>query len=130
MENNKDFFTLVSGKNKKVYISGAISEIEDKNIDEFIKISNFIASHECIPVNPHILGTRITKNNPAWEDYMKVDIAFLTKCDLVLLIDNWESSNGVAVEMFIAQMLKIPVFHFPSLEKFSYHYSIQKIKNK
>lgn len=123
-----DFLNLIFPGNKKIYISGAIEGMPDKNMDAFLTVANYITSINSAPINPHVLGLQITKKNPSWEDYMKNDIRSLVDCDAVVVMDGWETSKGVAVEVFLAQQMKIPVFHFPSLEIFSYHFNLQKEK--
>lgn len=127
LNQHEDFLKLVFTKNKKIYISGAISEVPHKNIDAFIKASNYITALDCVPVDPHIICEFI-KDGSTWESYMKVCLKHIPGCDAMVVIDGWETSRGVPVEVFNAQQMKIPVFHFPSLEIFSYHFNLQKEK--
>lgn len=124
---HEDFLKLIFPANKKIYISGAISGVPHKNIDSFMKAHNYLTALNCNPVNPHFISEFIKDSSP-WETYMKNDIKHLVASDGVVVLDGWESSRGVAVEIFIAQQMKIPVFHFPSLEIFSYHFNLQKEK--
>lgn len=124
---DEDFLKLVYFKNKKIYICGAISDIPHKNIDAFLKAENYITALECKAVNPHAISEFI-KDSAAWEVFMKNDIKHLVGCDGMVVLDGWETSKGACVEIFIAQQMKIPVFHFPSLEIFSYHFNLQKEK--
>lgn len=124
---HEDFLKLIFPGNKKIYISGAITGVPYKNIDAFLKAENYITALGCRPINPHNVCEFI-KDSSAWELYMKTDIKHLIGCEAMVVMDGWETSKGAAIEIFIAQQMKIPVFHFPSLEIFSYHFNLQKEK--
>ena len=50
-----------------------------------------------------------------WNDYMKRDIKALMDCDVVILIEGWESSKGSVLEGFIASEVGMELY---TLDKF------------
>ena len=50
------------------------------------------------------------KKTATWKDYMRVCIAELANCTHIIVLKNYKKSKGVRVELFIAELLGIPVF--------------------
>jgi hypothetical protein len=85
----------------KVYISGSITKDPDYR-------EHFRAAEEKL----RALGMKVF--NPAkfeadpdktWEDYMRKDIAELTRCRAIYLLKGWKKSRGARLEYKIAQAL-------------------------
>ena len=85
----------------KVYISGSISKDPDYR-------EHFRAAEE------KLRGLGMKVFNPAkfeadpdksWEDYMKRDIAELTRCRAIYLLKGWKKSRGAKLEYKIAKEL-------------------------
>lgn len=85
----------------KVYISGSITKDADYR-------EHFKAAEEKL----RSMGMRVF--NPAkheadpdksWEDYMKRDIAELTRCRAIYLLKGWKKSRGARLEYKIAKEL-------------------------
>ena len=85
----------------KVYISGSITKDPDYR-------EHFRAAEEKL----RNLGMKVF--NPAkfeadpdktWEDYMKRDIAELTRCRAIYLLKGWKKSRGAKIEYKIAKEL-------------------------
>ena len=85
----------------KVYISGAITKDPDYR-------EHFRAAEE------KLRGLGMKVFNPAkfdvdpdktWEDYMRKDIAELTRCRAIYLLKGWKKSRGARIEYKLAQAL-------------------------
>lgn len=85
----------------RVYISGSITRDPDYR-------EHFKAAEEKL----RSLGMKVF--NPAkfeadpdksWEDYMKADIAQLTRCRAIYLLKGWKKSRGARLEYRIAKEL-------------------------
>lgn len=55
------------------------------------------------------------KPGKKWQDYMHLCLAVLDTCDSLVLLPNWQESNGAQVEYHYAHGLKIPVYHYAEL---------------
>jgi hypothetical protein len=47
------------------------------------------------------------------ENFLDGDIELMKRCDLVVMIPDWEKSTGAVNEKKIAEEVKIPVFYWP-----------------
>ena len=46
-----------------------------------------------------------------YDDYILGDLEILERCDVILMLDNWESSRGAMSEHEFAELKKIPIFY-------------------
>lgn len=100
----------------KIYLSGPITGIQDKNAPLFDRIAAELRQKLYEVVNPMDLGRQLLWERKAscfedipYEDYMSVDLAELVTCDVVLLLPGWIHSKGCRREVAVAQAHKIPV---------------------
>jgi hypothetical protein len=49
-------------------------------------------------------------DNPTWEDWMRLGITQLMRCNAMALLPGWRSSKGAGAEIWLAQTLGIPIF--------------------
>jgi len=93
----------------KIYISGPISGVEDKNRKAFRDASNFLLSEGHIPINPIDLDD-VDPCTDDWCAYMRRDIKYLVDCDAILLLPRWEESRGAKLEVIVAQTLDMKMY--------------------
>jgi len=48
--------------------------------------------------------------------FLNGDLEILSRCDLVVLVEGWESSQGAKDEIIHAELINIPVFKWPEDE--------------
>jgi hypothetical protein len=96
---------------KKIYISGKITGLDISEAEKLFKDAEKYAKYEMgyEPVNP----MELCKQDDAWEwiDYMRVDIKALVDCDAILMLPNWEDSEGAKLELVIAKGLKLEIYY-------------------
>ena len=101
---------------KKVYISGPMSGIEDYNFPAFQAAHRKILDFGDTPINPHDIG-KYAEQHPGFKQmteqeqyniYMRYDISCMMLCDLVVLLPGWENSRGAMLEKSIAESVGIP----------------------
>ena len=94
----------------KIYVSGPISGIENRNIDAFNAMGEKLRSlgHEVI--NPFELDTPGFNPEGCWFKYLKRDLAQLLYCDAVCLLPGWEESKGARLEVVVARNLELPLY--------------------
>jgi hypothetical protein len=100
-----------------VYLSGPITGMPENNRRVFREVEKQIrkiAPREIAVYNPIKLSKIVdrrfagTDRKPAWEDYMRFDIAKLVKADCAYFLKGWELSKGASLERYIAVRLGIP----------------------
>jgi len=92
---------------KKVYISGKISGLEDRNAPKFEAAEKLLTLLGYEAINPlKILAFDEALN---WSDYMRADIKVLCECDAIFLLDDWLLSPGAKLEVLIALRLGLKV---------------------
>ncbi len=102
-----DFMSEVSNEQAiripdKVYIAGKITG--DPNYRAKFEHAQYIIEWLGYRVfNP----TSIKIENGSWEDYMRVAIGELLKCDCIQLLPDWQDSKGARIENTIASIVGI-----------------------
>jgi len=86
----------------KVYISGKISGIEREARKEFAKAELLLALNGYEPINPFNLDH---DHDNSWEEYMKVDIEAMLKCQAICMLKGWQESEGAKIEHTLASSL-------------------------
>lgn len=89
----------------KIYISGPITGHEKTAYQHFEDAERAVIAYGHQAVNPMKLNH--SHHNGAWEEYMKVDLAELLKCDAMLLLHGWSRSKGSILELRVATALGI-----------------------
>jgi hypothetical protein len=61
---------------------------------------------------PH-MNTRFFEEKTAltFERYMKGDLAFLNRCDAILMLPKWETSRGAVMEHDYALAHEMPIYY-------------------
>lgn len=120
-------------KSKKVYLSGAITGLPEKEWKEmFMEASREITNPkfknrivlEMKPsddiVSPIDISIQVEKQHkvayfgrslPTWEDYMKACLRALTHCTHIYMLKNWKESRGAKVEHQMAVDLGIEIIY-------------------
>lgn len=53
------------------------------------------------------------------DDFIRGDLELLARCDAILLLPGWERSRGTLIELKVATLLGIPVYHWNDPNKFA-----------
>lgn len=98
----------------KIYVSGPITGIENKNKPSFDSTSEILRKlgHEVI--NPFDLDSPTFNPEECWFKYLKRDLAALLSCDSLCLLPGWEESKGACLEILVASKLNLPLFRLNS----------------
>jgi nucleoside 2-deoxyribosyltransferase len=91
----------------KIYIAGPMSGYPDFNHAAFHKQASELHSLGVNVLNPAEIDGGST--DKPWEYYMRKAIALLVQADGVVVLDGWENSKGVKLELAIASALRMPV---------------------
>ena len=97
-------------KKKVIYISGRITgiveEVARANFKEGEKV---VEDMDATPLNPFDIVEQ--KEEYGWIDYMRADIKALVDCDGILMLPDWNESEGATLELKIAEGLKMEVYY-------------------
>ena len=94
---------------KKCYICGKVTGLPEKEYHAKFRqgeIAVTILGHE--PVNPCTLPHNHDKT---WQSYMREAITEMLRCDLVYVLQGWESSQGAQAEIALAKALGMRVIY-------------------
>lgn len=101
---------------KRVYIAGPMQGHEFHNFPEFFRIEAELIEKGHDVVNPARNDGGDTwqeafdlRQERSWEQYMRLDIAMLTTCDAICLMDDWWTSKGATCEQTIAAWLRMEI---------------------
>lgn len=108
---------------KRLYVSGKIAGIpEPEAIENFLKACNDLLDAGYETLNPFEIGNcsdrepfpcrgddHYTMGTHTWECYLRYDIMWMLPCDGVALLDNWTTSKGAVLELFVARQCGLPV---------------------
>lgn len=91
----------------RLYLSGPMTGKKDFNYPEFKRVARELSDKGYDVFNPSDLfdGDQSKEKH----EYMKEDIRALLGCDVLVLLDGWEYSLGVRVEMDVATACNIPI---------------------
>ncbi len=94
----------------KVYISGRIKDY-DGYVGHFKRVHDYLEAigHEI--VNP----CELTAEQLSYEEFMKLDIIEMLKCDAICMLKGWETSSGARCEHLIAAMCGMKFMYEESL---------------
>ncbi len=94
---------------KRIYIAGKVTgENRKECIEKFGNAQVELEKQGFIGLNPIQL---VGDWNTSWKVAMKICICHLMTADAVLLLEDWELSNGAKIEKQLAQDLNIPIFN-------------------
>ncbi len=88
----------------KVYLSGPVSG-RNPIITErmFTLYEKAVLDMNMQPVNPLKLGCK----NKSWSEDMKLCLRALIECNLIIMLPDWQNSEGARLEQLVAKSLKI-----------------------
>lgn len=93
----RDIVASLGGE--KVYIAGPITGVSDYK-RAFNRMECELLDCGAIPLNPAMLP-----DDMEHKDYMKICLAMIDVCDLVILLPDWEQSKGARLEVAYADEL-------------------------
>lgn len=104
----------------KVYIAGPMRNYPNFNFDSFDEAYTRLWAKGYIPISP----TDLDRIHEGWEQYppenlviddalkrrvIRRDIDAIFECDAIYLLHGWKSSEGVAVELALANYLGLDI---------------------
>jgi Domain of unknown function (DUF4406) len=99
---------------KVIYVCGSISaptsEQRDLNLEKGKQIGFDIWKLGAAPLVPHMNSVGLLQTGITLEAIYLGDLALLSKCDAMYVMDGWENSFGCNLEIAWAKNKNIPIF--------------------
>ena len=102
-------------KKLTVYICGPISGKPNWNREAFEAAEQALKEKGYEPINPHKIPEHVGAMDQSWHGFMKRDIPYLMKADMVALLDGYTNSKGAWMEWELCQDLHIHNFHIDTI---------------
>lgn len=93
----------------KIYIAGPISTNEDYQ-NKFKEAEEQLKKLGHIPMNP------VKNVGFEYKDYIDMGLTELSKCDGIILLNGWESSNGARLEMDYAITVGLEILFYSDID--------------
>jgi hypothetical protein len=110
---NKPNIKPISMK-ETAYISGKITGEPNLNRYKFEHAEAKVIQMGYNPINPHKLD-HSENVFQKWYMYMRVCLAVLPTCNLVVALDDYKHSRGAVIEIWSAEWMDIPVFDIKTM---------------
>ena len=94
----------------KAYIAGKISG-DKQYVDKFNKAADRLRAKGCTVVNPATLPEGMEK-----DDYMRICLAMIDCCDIVVALPDATQSGGAKVEIAYCNYIEKPVVGYESID--------------
>lgn len=98
----------MDAEKKKVFISGPMDGIDDYNRDAFNTAEQMLTKMGYAVFNPRAIELDDTFTR---QDYMTIDIAALSRCDYIYLLDGYAKSRGAVSELSFAVSSNIQILN-------------------
>jgi hypothetical protein len=95
------------------YISGPISLYldTDRNVPAFLEMEHKLDKLGFLVENPiHNPPPSFLTGKELWQFQLRKDLAQLVKCDAMVLLPDWQKSDGSKLELFIALKLGLKIY--------------------
>ena len=90
------------------YLSGPMTGLPGQNYAAFQAAAERLRSQGVQVISPHEIIP--PGAGPwSWAQHMRVDLAALLTCDVIVMLPGWETSRGAQVEKAVAEAIAMPV---------------------
>lgn len=98
---------------KVVYVAGPFRGVDAWTVERHVRhaeeLAYAVAGLGAMPLCPHT-NTRFFDGTMTDEFWLDGTLELMSRCDAVVLTDDWQSSAGARAEVVKAHQLSIPVF--------------------
>lgn len=103
--------------NRRAYLLGPMSGIEDHNRPAFRKATKIARRHDVLIISPDELDKHdpilsATGGEPTWAEYLARDLAWVARAEIGLALPGWRDSRGAQLETCILNTLGKEVWEF------------------
>ena len=105
---------------KVAYVAGPYSANSIYNVVQNIRRAEFVAlslwKMGYAVICPH-KNTSLLDGECPRQTWIDGDLEILKRCDLIVVLENWEYSEGTRDELSQAEMTDMPIFYWPDDEQ-------------
>lgn len=98
------------------YISGPMASKPDRNFPLFNEVAKTMRESGYRVINPAEIAGVIGPGEER-ERYLRADVRELCNCSALMLLPDWEQSDGVWLELTVARAFKLPIFYWKHYER-------------
>jgi hypothetical protein len=99
-----------------IYVAGKYTGNVDENIAAARQVAIALWEKGHAVICPHLNTAHMEKDcKVSWEDYLKGDFNMISRCDALVMLENWKDSRGATMEAAYATSLGIPIYYAPDL---------------
>lgn len=124
----------------KVYISGCMTMDPEHYVEHFNSAEKVLKERGYIVTNPAakehfdrvVLANRLEDpwSDSAWKDFIKYDIDLVSEHNTIALLNGWENSMGVYVELAVAKRFGLNVlFERDNFKTLFFDWTIKDLKD-
>ncbi len=100
-----------------LYLSGPMSGLPEFNYPAFKAATERLRSQGHAVVSPHELpadcpGCANIGYEHSWSEHMRVDLAALLTCDVIVMLPGWQQSRGARLEKSVAEATGLMVIDY------------------
>ncbi len=105
----------------RTYLSGRMSGLPEFNYPAFASAAKRLRSQGHTVVSPHELpadcpGCANTGHEHSWAEHMRVDLAALLTCEVIVMLPGWQQSRGAQLEKTVAEAIGLSVVYYTLTE--------------
>jgi len=90
-------------------MSGETALIRNQHRFRALEVSHQLWELGLLHYCPHANSPQVGATDVDYETWMRMDLEVLRRCDWILMLDGWGSSEGCRREFNLAQALQIPI---------------------
>ena len=99
-----------------IYVAGKYTGDVNKNIASARNVAIALWEIGHAVICPHLNSAHMEEDCKAdYETYMRGDFNMISRCDALVMVENWKDSSGAKREHEYALSLGIPIFYAPEL---------------
>jgi len=96
-----------------IYIAGPYTGDRDKNIQDARKVSIELWKKGHAVVCPHLNTAKMEDDGIEYDVILRGDVDIISRCDAIMMMENWEESSGASLEHKYAEGIGLPIFYWP-----------------
>ncbi len=99
----------------RTYLAGPMSGLPDHNYPAFKAAAKRLRGQGVQVISPHEI-TPSGYGPWSWQEHMRVDLAALLTCEVIVMLPGWQQSRGAQLEKTVAEAIGLSVVYYTLTE--------------